>query len=101
MGILPVVAVDAVSHLGCLNGTLDETGILEFLEMLADGGLGDGQLVMDVTEVAFLSAGKELQYLYPGGMSQGLGKACYLLGFKAIVSFRIHEILEYIDDKIR
>ena len=101
MGILPIVAVDAVSHLGCLNGTLDETGILEFLEMLADGGLGDGQLVMDVTKVAFLPAGKELQYLYPGGMSQGLGKACYLLGFKAIVSFRIHEILEYIDDKIR
>lgn len=100
MGILPIVAVDAVSHLRCLNGTLDETGILEFLEMLADGGLGDGQLVVDVAEVAFLSAGEELQYLYSGGMGQCFGKPRYLLGLEAIVSFRVHECLEYIYDRI-
>ena len=70
MCILPVVAVDAVPHLWSLNSALDESGIFEFLEVLTDGSLGYGQFVMDVTEVAFLSAGEKLQYLNPCRMGK-------------------------------
>ena len=31
MCILPIVAVDAIPHLGSLDSALNETGILEFL----------------------------------------------------------------------
>lgn len=59
-GILPVVTVDTVSHLGRFNGALDESRVFELLEMLAHGSLGDGQLVVDVAKVTFLLTGQEL-----------------------------------------
>ena len=59
-GILPVVTVDTVSHLGRLDGALDKSCILQLLEMLADCSLGDGQLVVDVAKVTFLLTGQEL-----------------------------------------
>ena len=92
-GILPVVAVDAIPHLRRLDGALDETRVLEFPEVLAHCGLGDGQLFVDVTEVAFLPPGKELQYLYPRRMGEGFGEARYLLRLEAIVFLCVHGFL--------
>ena len=99
-GVLPVVAVDAVSHLGRLDSALDESRILEFLEVLAHGSLGNGQFVVDVAEVAFLLPGQELQYLYPRRMGEGFGEARYLLRLEAIIFFDVHgRPVVYIGDK--
>ncbi len=93
MCILPVVAIDAISHLWGLDGALDESGILEFLQVLAHCGLGDGQLFVNVTEVAFLPIGKEGEDLNPCRVSQSFGKAGYLLRLEAIVFLDVHDRL--------
>ena len=89
-GILPVVAVDAIPHLRRLDGALDETRVLEFPKVLAHCGLGDGQLFVDVTEVAFLPSGQELQNLNPRRMGEGFGKARYLFRLEALVFLFVH-----------
>ena len=73
-GILPVVAVDAIPHLRRLDGALDETRVLEFPEVLAHCGLGDGQFFVDVAEIAGLLPGKELQDGDAGRVAHGLRK---------------------------
>ena len=98
-GILPVVTVDTVSHLGRLDSAQDESRVFELLEMLAHGSLGDGQLVVDVAKVTFLLTGQELQYLNPCGVGEGFGEARYLLRLEAIVFLRIHGFFICIYDK--
>lgn len=97
MCILPVVAVDAISHLWSFNGALYESGIFELLQMLAHGCLGDGQLIVNITEIALLPAGEEGEDLNPGGMSQSFGEAGYLLSLEAIVFLGIHGRLNKYD----
>ena len=70
----PVVAVDAVLHLGSFDLALYQPGILQFLQVLRHGSLGYGEFLVDVTEIASLLLGEELQNSYPCGMAHGLGK---------------------------
>ena len=97
MCILPVVAVDAISHLWGFNGALYESSIFELLQMLAHGGLGNGQLIVNVTEIALLPAGEEGENLNSCGMSQSFGEAGYLLCLEAIVFLGIHGRLNKYD----
>ncbi len=97
MCILPVFAVDTISHFWGFNGALYESGIFELLQMLAHGGLGDGQLIMNVTEIALLPAGEESEDLNPGGVSQRFGEAGYLLCLEAIVFLVVHGRLNKYD----
>ena len=78
-GEQPVVAVDAVLHLRRLHFALYESCRLEFLEVLRHGGLGNGQLFVDVAEIAGFLPGQELQDGDAGRMAHGLRKPGQLL----------------------
>ena len=97
MCILPVFAVDTISHFWGFNGALYESGIFELFQMLAHGRLGNGQLIVNVTEIALLPAGEESEDLNPGGMSQSFGEAGYLLCLEAIVFLVVHGRLNKYD----
>ena len=88
-GQKPVAAVDAVTYLRGLDLALDQSGFLQLLEVLRDGGLGYGQYFVDLPEKATLLRGKKAQDGHPGRMAHRFGKAGDLfLVFR--IAFRCH-----------
>lgn len=88
-GQKPVAAVDAVTYLRGLDLALDQSGLLQLLEVLRDGGLGYGQYFVDLPEKATLLRGKKAQDGHPGRMAHRFGKAGDLfLVFR--IAFRCH-----------
>ena len=49
---LPIVAVDAVPYFRSLHLALYQSSILQFLQMLRNGGLGNGQFLVNIPKVA-------------------------------------------------
>ena len=88
-GQKPVAAVDVVTYLRGLDLALDQSGLLQLLEVLRDGGLGYGQYFVDLSEKATLLRGKKVQDGHPGRMAHRFGKAGDLfLVFR--IAFRCH-----------
>ena len=85
---LPVLLVDAVPYLGRFNGALYESCVLQFGEVLGNGGLGNGQFLVDVTEITLLLPGQELHNGDTCRMPQSLGETGqFLLPFSVFFLF--------------
>jgi len=81
----PVLGIDAVLHLGQFNSALDQSCLLQLLQVLGNGCLGDGQLLMDGPKVAVLAGGEKLHDGDSGGVPECLGYTCQaLLPFSVI-----------------
>lgn len=58
--LAPVLLVDAVLRACALNLSFDESGILQLRKMLGAGGLRNGQLLVHLSEEAFVLCREEL-----------------------------------------
>ena len=66
--------LDAVADPGTVDLPADEPRLLQHLEVLGDGGLGERELVDDVTADARLAADEQAEDLDPGGVADRLGE---------------------------
>jgi hypothetical protein len=71
--------LDAVADARAVDVPSDEAGLLEDLEVLRDGGLGEGKLAHDVAAHAGLAAFQESKDGDPGRVANGLGEERQLL----------------------
>lgn len=94
--IVPVLSVDAISNLGSLYLTLDQTCIFKFLQMLAYGRLSNWQLLLDVSTIAFCALCKILHDRNSGRMSKCFGKSCQRLCLYTIVFLCHKHLLKFI-----
>ena len=84
----PVLAVDTIFYLGRFHLTLYQSGFLQLLEVLGNGGLGYRQFLVDAPETTILPLGKELEYRNACRMPHSLGETSHLLLFKGIIFIR-------------
>ena len=101
LGQQPVLAVDTILHFRRLNLALNEPGVFQFFQMLRHGGFGDGQLLVDIPEVAGVALGQKVEYRYPGGMPQRLGKSGYLLLIDGVILLVLFHIVRFTFAKLR
>ena len=84
---LPVFTINAVLDLRRFNLALDQARVLQFLQMLADGRLGNRQFFVNIPKVAGILLRQELYNGNPCGVSKSLGNSCQLFGFFTILFF--------------
>ena len=89
-GPFPVLPVDAIPHLGSLHLALYEAGLFQLFQVLGDRRLGDGQLFVNIAEVAGLLLGQEVHDGDAGRVSQRFGDAGQLLLGGGVLFFLVH-----------
>lgn len=91
-GPFPVLPVDAIPHLGSLHLALYEAGLFQLFQVLGDRRLGDGQLFVNIAEVAGLLLGQEVHDGDAGRVSQRFGDAGQLLLGGGVLFFLVHSL---------
>ena len=71
--------LDAVTDARAIDVTADEPGVLENLEVLRDGALGQRQFVHDVAADTGVPANQDPKDLDASRMPEGLGESCQLI----------------------
>ena len=74
-----VLGINAVADARSVNVALDQAALLERLQVLRNGGLGEGKLIHDIPTNTGTALGQVAQNGYPGRMSQAFGKLRDLL----------------------
>ena len=92
----PIFPVQAILNFGGFDLSLDKSGIFQLLQVLGEGGFGDGKFFGEVAAVAARLPGKEFEYINTHRMSQRLGDSG-----QAVLLFRknifVHIFLHVID----
>jgi hypothetical protein len=81
MVLRPGLGFDTVTYAGAFDGSLDETGVFEFFQVLGDGGLGQAEFFHKVAVDAGIAPDQVLDDGDPGGMGEGLHHAGQLVLF--------------------
>lgn len=79
----PGLWIDAVAYAGAFDSSLDEAGVLQLLEVLGDGRLGEAQFLYEVAIDAGICLYQVLDDGYAGGMRKRLhhsGKLVLFVG---------------------
>jgi len=88
--LLQYIHVQTIAGAWALDLALDDSGGLEHFQMLADGGLGQGQDLDDLTADAVVDGFQMFDDPDPGRMPQGFADTGKDVGVKERFTVRIH-----------
>jgi len=71
--------IDAVAASWAIDGSVDQSGIFQFFEVLGNGTLRQGKHFNDLATDTFVPGGQYFQDGDPGRVGQGFGKCCQVL----------------------